>query len=523
MKYFAKAGSNARTKVRKINADLTKGLSLPQNKTANSVNDMINFSSEKYPWLVSRELLRRKIHPGDFTNGCGAYNQKVYFVKDGKFYFNKIERFEVSEGKKKFFNYNGKVIIFPDMLYYNPDTDEHGSFGVTTKEITYKISNRMVGGIDFGLSSINSEDIVLTDYFKVGDGIKITDEEGLGISGFHTITAVNKEDGTLLFDKFEFGGGEGFTLTGKLSHGAPARCDAACICGGRVWVAAGNKIHASTINDECNWAVGGDDEKSSFVCDFDNGETITACIEFEGSPVFFSEKKIYKVYGDRASNFYLKCCSNWGGVPREMSSTVASLRDKIFYVSAYGIAYFDGSSPKILENVPFSLGGDVFAASDGEKYYIYASENKPHFYVFDGKNNQWYKHGDHELTAFFVYNGALYGCIWNGMYSLWGESDLFIQFSHELTLHHSVDFGLDTEGDCPYKVVIDIETGDDANYEIYASYDNNAERILLKTVRGQFSGKTETLLLPRPCNNFTVGLGGEGKITIKEVYIEVVD
>ncbi len=522
MTCFTKAGS-AKTKVRRVYADLTKGICQPQNKTKNSVGDIMNFSSDKYPWLATRERLKNKYYNGDFTNGCGAYDQKVYFIKGGKFYFNRTEKFEVSAGKKKFCNYNGKIIIFPDMIYYNPETDEHGSFGITTDEITYKISNRTVGAVDFGLSSIHSDEVNLTDYFKVGDGIKITDEEGLGISGFHTITAVNKEEGTLFFDKFEFGDGEGFVLSGKLSHGAPQSCDAACICGGRVWVAGDNKIQASTINDECNWAVGGDDEKSSFVCDFDNGETITACIEFEGSPVFFSEKKIYKVYGDRASNFYLKCCSNWGGIPENMSGTIAVLKDKIFYVSVHGITYFDGSTPKILDNVPFSLTGDVFAASDGEKYYVYSSDNNPFFFVYDERNNQWYKYGEHQLTAFFVYNGALYGCTWNAMYSLWGDSDLFIQYGLEDIPYHSVDFSLDMDGSSPHKVVLDIESAEDADYEIYVSYDADGERTLIKTVRGASSGKSEMLLLPRRCSNLTVGLGGEGSITIRELYVDVVD
>ncbi len=521
MNYFAKM-TNAKTKLHRVEADLTSGLCLPQKKPKNSARDMLNFSSDKAPWLAARARLRNKYYNGDFTNGCGVYNKKVYYAKDGMFYFNRKEKFAVSTGKKNFFNYNGKIIIFPDMIYYNPETDEHGSFGITTDEITYKICNRTVGAVDFGLSCIISDDIVLTDYFKVGDGIKITDEEGLGISGFHTITATNSEQGILYFDKFEFGDGEGFTLTGKLSHGAPQSCDAACVCGGRVWVAGDNKIQASTINDECNWAVGGDDEKSSFVCDFDNGEIITACIEFEGSPVFFSEKKIYKVYGDRASNFYLKCCSNWGGIPQNMSGTVAVLKDKIFYVSAYGVTCFDGSAPRIMDNVPFDVVADAFAASDGEKYYIYSPNNSSFLYVFDEKNNQWQKYGDLILTAFFTYQGALYACTANAMHSLWGESDLFLQYGHESVPYHSADFSLDMDGGAPCRVVMDIESGEDADYEIYVSYDSDPERILIKALRGAFAGKAEMLLLPKKCDKLTVGLGGEGSLTIRKLYVDIV-
>ncbi len=520
MKYFSGA-CNAKTKISRVNVDLTQGLRLPQNKKGNSAQDMINFSSDMYPWLVSRGRLRRRKYPLKFNNGAGINLPYIYNVQDGKFFYNRQEMFKVSEGNKNFYHYNGKIIICPDMIYYDPETEEYGKFGITTDEITYKISKRTVGSVDFGLSSIHSDDAVLTDYFKVGDGIKITDEEGLGISGFHTITAVNREDGTLFFDKFEFGDGEGFTLTGRLSHGAPERCDAACICGGRVWVASGNKIQASTINDERNWAIGGDDEKSSFICDFDNGETITACIEFEGNPVFFSEKKIYKVYGDRASNFYLKCCSNWGGVPKRMSNTVSIFKDKIFYLSEHGVTYFDGNSPKLLEDTPFSITEDAFAASDGKNYFVFVNDGSKILYVYDGNNNQWQKYDGCEFIGFVTYNGGVYGYTQNSICWLWGSPDLFEQYGLEDVPYHFVDFLLDINGRSPFNVVLDVECDETADFEISISYDSDTTRTLLKTLRGVFEGKIQIPIIPKSCKSIRIALGGKGSIIIKELYVDV--
>lgn len=521
MKYFAKSG-NTKIGMSRVNAILTEGICLPQHRKKNCAREIINFSSDMYPWLASRSQLRRRLSSSDYSSGAGAYNKKIYYIKDGKFCYNRVEKFEVSQGKKQFYNYNGKILIFPDMMYYDPSTDENGKFGVTTDEITYKISNRTVGTVDFGLSSIHSEDLVLTDYFKVGDGIKITDEEGLGISGFHTITATNKEEGILYFDKFEFGDGEGFTLVGRLSHGAPEKCDAACVCGGRVWVAAGNKIHASTINDECNWAVGGDDEKSSFVCTFDNGETITACVEFDGSPVFFSEKKIYKVYGDRASNFYLKCCSNWGGIPQGLSGTVATIKDKIYYVSDYGVTYFDGSSPKILPNTPLPATNNAYAGSGGEKYYIFIPNGDNLLYVYDDSTGQWHKHDGYDFAAFLKYQGALYACTEREMVSLYGDSDIFPSYGYETEPYRFVDFLLDIGGGCPLNFVMSFESDEIADYEVYISYDLENERRLIKYIVGAHSERFEVPLVPRKCDNLTVGLGGLGMITVKELYVDVI-
>ncbi len=522
MKYFSKAG-NVKSRISRVNATLTKGLCLPHRRGKNCPREMINFSSDTYPWLSSRERFKKEMSPVDYSNGAGVYNQSTYYVNNGKFWYKGNGKFKVSQGKKQFYHYNGKILVFPDMIYYDPSTGENGKFGVTTDEITYCICQRTMCGVYFGLASIYSEEVNLTDYFKVGDGIKITDEEGLGISGFHTITGVNEEAGLLYFDKFEFGDGEGFYITGKLSHGAPETCDAVCICGGRVWIASGNKIYASTINDECNWAVGGDDEKSSFVCDFDSGETITACVEFEGSPVFFSEKKIYKVYGDRASNFYLKCCSNWGGIPKGFSGTIAVMKDKIYYMSEHGVTYFDGSTPRILDNSPLPVTNNAFGAAAGHKYYIFIPNGEKLLYVYDEKNGLWHKHGGYELTAFLKCQGGLYACTETEMLSLYGESDLFTSDEFEDELYRFVEFSLDIGGGSPLNFIMSYESDHTAEYEVYISYDSEDERRLVKYMVGEYSERLEVPLVPRKCENLTVGIGGVGMIKIKELGVDVIN
>lgn len=522
MRYFPKAG-NIKTKISRVCADLTQGLCLPQDKKPNGARHLMNFSSDKYPWLASRRAFKEGYFTKDCSSGVGAHDTIIYYVQGGWFYYDSQKKFEVSAGKKKFFDFNGKILIFPDMMYYNPDTDKYGRFGITTDEITYQILHRTVGTVDFGLAAIQSEDINLTDYFKVGDGIKITEEEGLGVSGFHTVTGVNKEYGALFFDKFEFGDGEGFTVKGKISNGAPEVCDAACVCGGRVWVAGGNKIQATTINDESNWAVGGDDEKSSFICDIDSEESITACVEFEGAPVFFSERKIYKIYGDRASNFHLKCCSNWGGIPKRMSGSVAVLKDRIFYVSEYGVTCFDGSSPRVVTKTEFPIEDKVYAASDGKKYYVYADNGDSYIYVYDDMSNQWQIYGEFEMRNFLPYKGAVYACAKRGIYSLSGDLSLLKLYVTEQPFAVSADFSLDVGGKSPLRLGLDLECDEWAYYEIYVSYDSEDDVKLLKTLEGEFSGVIEIPLVPRGARRLTVGLVGEGDITIKELYADIID
>lgn len=522
MRYFSKVG-NVKTKRTRVYADMTRGVCPPQEYVKNSVWNMINFSADQYPWFTLRKPIKEIHFPTNCKSGLGAYNSKFYHVEEGEFYYDGKNKFKVSAGKKKFYNYNEKILVFPDMIYYDPQTDEHGKFGITTPEITYRISRRVTAGGDFGLSCIQGDNINLTDFFKVGDGVKITDQEGLGISGFHTVTAVNKETGELYFDRFEFGDGDGFTLKGKLSNGAPERCDAACICGGRVWIAGGNKIHATTINDERNWAVGGDDEKSSFVCEFDKNETVTACVEFEGSPVFFTKNKIYKVYGDRASNFYLKCCSNWGGIPQHMSDTVAVFKDRIFYVSNHCVTCFDGSTPRILMKIPSEIDGDMFAASDGQKYYVFVDNGERLLYVYDDISDRWHIYGWYEIKNFFSYNGDLYAYARDKLCSLSGGDELLGQNYTEPIFDFSASFMFETRGKRPVTLGLDIECDFGTKCSIYVSYKTINNRTRVKSISGYYSGLVEIPLVPGDCENVWVYIDGSDSFTLKQLYVDFVE
>lgn len=290
-----------------------------------------------------------------------------------------------------------------------------------------------------------------------------------------------------------------------------------------MWIAAGNKIHASTINDERNWAVGGDDEKSSFVCDFDSGESITACVEYEGSPVFFSEKKIYKVYGDRASNFYLKCCSSWGGVPRGFGGTVDIMKDKIYYMSEYGVTYFDGSTPRVIYNSPLPETSTAFGAAGGDKYYIFIPNKSKLLYVYDEKTGQWHDHDGYEFAALLKCQGGLYACTHTEMISLYGDSDIFTPSGWEREPYCVAEFSLEIGGGSPVQFIMSYESFGGAEYDVYISYDSKLESSHIQYFYGEHARRLQIPLLPRKCNNLTVRIAGMGDVRIKELCVDVIE
>ncbi|MBE6548302.1 MAG: hypothetical protein E7667_05440 [Ruminococcaceae bacterium] len=524
MRYFSKS-YGAKTSANKIETDLTRGLRMPWEQGKNSISRSVNFTADYYPWLGSRNRMMRSTGNFDYSDGFGIHNGVVYFCDDCGFWYDGERKFDISEGKKKFSHYNGKILIFPDMMYYDPSCGEYNKFGVSTGQIPYKIANRNVAGVDWGMSCISSDEVNLTDFFEAGDGIKITGNHDVGIGGFHTIIGTDKKNGVLFFNKCEFGEKSDsiWYLTGTLSHGAPQSCDAACVCGGRVWVAGDNKIYASTINDEHNWAVGGDDDKSSFVCDFDREEKITACIEFEGSPIFFSNTKIYKIYGDRASNFNLRCCADWGGIPDDTADTVAVLKNKIFYLSRHGLTVFDGNTPRVIYNLPFEYKNNkVIADTDGKKYYVCViGEDGGEFYVYDELSGQWHDWGQYSFSSFFVYRGALGASRGNTIYWIDAPADIMPVVTYEDELSTFVEAEISTGGKMLSKVVVDCQTEATSEYSVHLIINGGEER-KIGEILGAFDGCLEFMIVPTLSEKAVIRISGKHKILIKSILAELI-
>ena len=526
MKYLSKI-SGSSGKIKKISADLTGGVCPLYKRGKNSPKGLINFFSDSYPWLSTRGRFK-VIHYGkDISAGAGVCDSVIYFVSNGKFYYDLIPRFEVGEGKKTFQNYNGKILIFPNMICYDPQTDTHKSFGVSLENIQYKICARYLDdGTPCGLSMITSDSVDLTKHFSVGDSIQVSDLYGYGVSGFHRIVATNTDTHALIFEGFEFGAGDSdLSLMGNIGHGAPAGCDAACVCGGRVWIAHEGRIYASAINNAYNWAIGGDDELSAFYCEMYNGDKIVAIVDCEGSPVLFSENGIYKVYGDRASNFSIRCCSGWGGAPAEMSNCVSMVGNKIFYLTDKDVVCFDGVEPRRVENTPFSLdGGSAIACGCDTGYYIcHTYKGTSTIYVYDDRVAEWFCFGNLDLKAFFVDEGALCAVMETELVVLSGLPGLALKHGYffEALLHGRADLYIDTDGGELLELCVRSSVSDDGRYVVRVSYGGLIEE---KYVISIMKGRPECLtipLVPIKSDGIDICIEGTGDLIVKEVSVKV--
>lgn len=522
MRHFPRV-TTQKSNIKRLYADLSGGVLADQAKRVNGISSISNITSEKYPFLSKRKTYTKRDFSYDFTNGMGIFKGQIYYMQNEDFCCEGTKLFSVSEGSKKFLWFNEKIIILPDMMYYEPSSGLYGTLRESTGHITYCITKRIVGSVNWGRSCITSDTFQLTDIFKKGDGLYLDDGEGHGFGGFHKIIDVDEGMNYIFFEAFEFGDGGNITMHGTLSHGAPEGCDAACVCSGRLWVVNGSKIHASSINDGRNWAVGGDDEKASFACEYDNSEKIKACIEFKGNPVFFSENKIYRIYGDRASNFRLKCVSSWGGVYGMMTHSIAVVKDKIYYVSKHGITCFDGTSPRVLKNAPISSDGVAYSASDGRNYYIYTiNSHGQGLYVYDTDCDFWqYHNGIYGALGLFEYNGAICALKNNSITVILDNNEDFIEgYTPDMAAFANISLRFKIDGGEPVVLAVDCSKYDTNGYSIMMTCDSTYFR-MIGAISGSDQGIKKFSIVPRKTNTADISIFGSGEIDIKGIYMDV--
>ena len=76
--------------------------------------------------------------------------------------------------------------------------------------------------------------------------------------------------------------------------------------------AKGDTVYASKLGDPFNWNVFDGLSTDSYAVDVGSAGDFTACCSYLGYPCMFKEEHIYKVYGDKPSNFQVMGSASWG-------------------------------------------------------------------------------------------------------------------------------------------------------------------------------------------------------------------
>ena len=274
-----------------------------------------------------------------------------------------------------------------------------------------------------------------------------------------------------------------------------------------------NEIYACKLGDFRNWSCFMSLSTDSYAASCGTDGAFTGATTFLGSPLFFKENCVHKVFGNYPANFQIQdtACR---GVQKGCHGSLAIVNETLFYKARSGICAFDGSLPA---EASYALGNEVYnsavGGAHGNKYYVSMKDMRDvwHLFVYDTAKKMWHKEDNLHAAAFCSHKGELY-CIDDDakniitMFGSGAEDPDKVQWMVE-----TGELGIATP-DMKYisslNVRLFMEIG--AKVEIYARYDVSDEWVHVCTVFGTDLRSFFIPIRPRRCDHMKLRIVGEG-------------
>lgn len=464
-------------------------------------------------------------------------------VADRHFYYEgtKINNLVLSSGEKSIADFNGKLCIFPDKLYYNylPDPET----GEVVRSLQKMENEVTAAGMSFSASlddltgaydaSIQKSGAGFDTQFSAGDSVVIsgctTEKNNSFIADSRAkyapadaiISAVVEEatrnklslrlyhkDGSLaLFQKTTEKG----SVTVKVYI---PDMDHVCVHNNRLWGTAknGEYLYASKLGDCMNFNSfqGLTDDSWYSAVGTDGG--FTGIVSYRSAVVALKRSYIHHVYGDSPQNFSIPKQTFGGTVD---GRSVTELGGVLYYLSGSGFCAYAGGEPERISPNIRTRYITCRGGTDGKKYYACATreDNSCDVLVYDPDYHVWHREDDADFVDFLQYNGALYGATANTVYRF-GEGEEEVswcvvskRFTLDTTQHKGVS--------CIY---LRLDLAEGSTVHIYTSRDDgdfepagvvSGDGFLVHRLPVRF-GK---------CDSFRIMLEGTGNAVVHDIEI----
>ena len=287
----------------------------------------------------------------------------------------------------------------------------------------------------------------------------------------------------------------------------------------RLWGAKGNTIYGSKLGDPTNFNVFDGLSTDSYSVEVGNAGDITAAMTYGGYPTFFKEDGIYRLYGDKPSNYQIMPTMKQG-VKAGCAKSLAVAGEVLYYISRNGIMAYTGGVPTKADEALGFLVEDGVAASDGQKYYISAYDGEKYgLYVYDTAKGMWHKEDDLELT-YATYDKAVLGLAADGKLIALSRG---VDGTEESAIDWLVEFADMTYGS-PFqkgivKANVRFDLAQDAEAIAEISYDGD-DWEMIREFRG--TGKRSNVLpiIPHRCDHFRLRMRGTGVCDIYSLAVQ---
>lgn len=189
-------------------------------------------------------------------------------------------------------------------------------------------------------------------------------------------------------------------------------------CGNRLWGCRYgmdeygepvNRIYASKLGDFRNWSCFMGIASDSYYVNLGSDGPFTGAVSHLGSPLFFKENMLHKIYGSVPSEFTLQD-TPCRGVQPGCHESLAIVGEDLFYKSRSGICLYDGSLPRQISQ---ALGSETYdsaaAGAHGSKYYISMRGAEGfQLFVYDAQKGQWHREDSFHGICFASLGSELY-------------------------------------------------------------------------------------------------------------------
>lgn len=514
-----------------------------------SFTDMRNISADSAPAIKPREPRKTIADLTSATDMCSpeiASDELSSFtgIADNKFYYNGKEiPGALTYGKKSIADFNGKICIFPDKVYYDYFPDPQSGVvenKLTDMEKTMIVKNAKFYSVydeltDSYTSYISSSTADFSSNFSEGDSIVISDctklcnntvsfaERNKTVSADAIVSVVvtsaeetklnvvlyNKNGKKVCFTNTK----EANDITLKVSV---PDMDNICVHNNRLWGTGSNGeyIYASKLGDCTNFNTFQGLANDSWYSYVATGGVFTGICSYRTSVVAFKQNCIHHIYGDSPSNFSIPKHTQGGCID---GKSICEISGVLYYLTHNGFYAYSGGEPYCVSPQLNVKHSSCAAGSDGKHYYACAvrDDGKSELLVYTPENDIWVKEDETMFTDFCTYNGKLYGITSDKMVMFGSGEENFgwCTVSKDFTFDQINHKGLSC-------IWLRMKLADTAVVNVSISADEG-EFIPCGTISGK-SGRLVHRIPVRfkKCDSFRVMIEGTGKSTIYDIEIK---
>lgn len=524
------------------------GLDQREKAGAESLFAAENLSADAYPALTLCKSRRRAAEDTGITAVCAPEYSDAPLtaftgVKNNRFYYQgkMAEGTALSAGEKSIADFNGKICIFPDKVYYDylpdPETGEvDNSLKSMEKTLTvtgvsfYGSQNSLTGVCTAYLSKSNAgfdrfqpgESIIISGCKKTEnnvcqiEGRKDMASETTIVSAVVESAAAGKLELLLFNRRGERTAFASTTESGEITIGVSIpSMDHVCVHNNRLWgtAANGEYVYASKLGDCFNFNSFqglGDDSWYSAI---GTPGTFTGICSYRTAVVAFKRDCIHHVYGDAPQNFSIPKQTMGGCID---GRSITELGGVLYYLSAAGFYGYSGGEPYFVSPQLTAAYVSCAAGTDGKRYYAaaYQSDGSCDVLVYDPAYQTWHREDDTAFLGFVRHGGRLYAAAQNGLYELCAgeEPESFSFTTQNLTYDTMEHKGLNC-------VWLRMKAKTDTQVRISVSRDGGPFAVCAEYLQTPGLGVRRVPVRFGACDSFQIQVSGYGRAVFYDLEL----